>query len=213
MKRCAIALVLVFLALGVTACRQFLPDNQYLRQRTGSVSQSTREARRAFRHDKHDAVFAEQHLTCIDCHHFDLKIDAKEALGRALSAHAMHPSSVACHTCHLAGEGKITAAPERCLSCHENMRPLLPEDHQVAWLQVHPSMARSNPARCENCHQQTYCIDCHERRDTVQTRMHDRNFRFTHSIEASADPSRCGSCHRPDYCTNCHQQGRLKGAP
>lgn len=214
MRRWRAAIAAALVALSAYACRDLLPNNQYLQQRSAaSFSNSTRDARRAFRHDKHDPIFATAKLACIDCHHFDLKIDSKEALGRTLSSHALHPGSAACHSCHLPGEAKMETAPERCLSCHENMGPLLPENHQVAWLQVHPSMARANPAQCENCHRQSYCIDCHERRDTIQTRMHDRNFRFVHSIEASADPSRCGTCHRPDYCSNCHQQGKARGAP
>lgn len=210
MRPAAIIGILLLLAAG---CREYLPTNRYLQPRSAArAAHSTADARGKFSHVKHDRILAAAKLGCIDCHHFDVLIDTgNDELARALSAHAQYPGSAPCHACHMAGVTHAAGAPTACTTCHDNLLPLMPENHQVAWLKVHASIARSNPAQCESCHRQSFCIDCHERRDTIQTRMHERNFRFFHSVEARANPMQCGSCHRADFCINCHQQGKVEG--
>lgn len=210
-----IGMMLIATVAMVPGCRQYLPTNRYLQPRTSaSALQSTADARNKFSHSRHASALAAADVTCVDCHRFDELIDAgNEQLARELSARAQYPRGTACHYCHTAADTRVAKAPSACTTCHQNLTPLTPEDHQVAWLKVHASMAQANPARCESCHTQAFCIDCHDRRDSIQTRMHERNFRFFHSIEARANPMQCGSCHREDFCSNCHKQGNVGGAP
>jgi nitrate/TMAO reductase-like tetraheme cytochrome c subunit len=201
----------VLLLLSASACRELLPTNRYFQPRKApSSATSTADARHRFDHSTHQKVLATAQLTCIDCHHFDVLIDtANEELAKALSAHALQPGSTPCHSCHTQPQTRLASAPQACMTCHQNLLPLMPDNHQVAWLKVHASVANTNPAQCDSCHRQSYCVDCHNRRDTIQTVVHERNFRFTHGVEARANPMRCGSCHRTDFCINCHQQGKV----
>jgi hypothetical protein len=104
----------------------------------------------------------------------------------------------------------MATAPGACITCHDNLAPIRPPDHDLSWDRVHAQMARVRPAECDNCHQQAECIDCHSRRDTVRTRVHERNFLYFHGIQATANPMQCGSCHREDFCIRCHQGTRVK---
>ena len=204
------AAVALATAMAVAACRQYLPTNRYLQMRPPSQTvQSTKDARDKFNHARHNKPLAQTGVSCIDCHHFNVLIDTgNEAMARDLAAHALYPGSAPCHYCHVDSETRLSTAPQACTTCHENLQPLLPEDHQIAWLKVHAAAAQTNPARCENCHRSSFCINCHERRDTIQTVVHERNFRAFHSVEARANPRQCGMCHLEDFCINCHQQGR-----
>lgn len=193
------------------ACRNYLPTNRYLRLRPAPVSMSTADARQRFSHEQHTEVFAAHGQTCGDCHRFDMVIDTgEEALAKSLSAHALYPGSAACHYCHGPGDTKMATAPGNCRTCHENLQPLKPLDHDIAWYRVHARVAEAAPGECENCHRQAECANCHETRDTIQTIVHQRNFLVFHSIEARANPMQCGSCHREDYCIRCHQQGDVE---
>lgn len=211
MKRVAAPLLaIVAAALCIAACRQVMPTNRFLQPRRGGGAQSTADARHKFDHARHAALFESGAMTCVDCHRFDAQIDSSDdELAKRLSAHALYPGSAACHSCHLPGEAKMAAAPGNCTTCHENLAPLRPADHDLSWSKVHAAIARANPTQCETCHKQADCIDCHQRRDTIQTVVHDRSFRFFHGIEARANPMQCGSCHREDFCIRCHQQGKV----
>jgi len=204
-------LALVTAALAA-ACRQYLPSNRYLQLRESpSVAEtSTADARTRFNHAHHHAVFQKAGVTCLECHRFDLLIEAsKEDMARELSNRALYPGSVTCHFCHKGAATRLPEAPHECTTCHGNLNAIKPLDHEVAWLKVHANAAAGNPERCETCHRQSFCIECHQRRDTIQTRVHDRNFRSFHSVEARANPMQCGSCHREDFCIRCHQQGNV----
>ena len=193
------------------ACRQYLPSNRYLQLRQPSqAAHSTADARGKFNHARHQTVLAATNVTCIDCHRFDAVIDtSNDQLARELSRRGQYPDGAPCHYCHGPSETQLASAPAACTTCHENLEPLRPDDHEVAWLKVHASMAQAKPAECEHCHRQSFCVDCHARRDTIQTRVHERNFRFFHSVQARANPMQCGSCHREDFCINCHKQGNV----
>ncbi len=207
-------LVIAAAALLFSACRQYMPTNRFLQPRSTGSSMSTADARGKFDHRAHVKPLAARDVTCIDCHRFDVKIDtSNDDLARELSAQALYPGGAACHFCHLPSETHMAGAPDACTTCHENLRPLMPENHQVAWLKVHANAVRADPNQCHTCHSQAFCIDCHERRDSIQTRVHERNFRFFHSVEARANPMQCGSCHRQDFCIRCHQQGKVDVNP
>lgn len=214
MKRLASPiLVLAVVAALVGACRQYMPQNRYLQLRARPTREAvTAEARRKFGHKVHANIFERAAVTCVDCHRFDVLLDVRnEQLARELSYRAQYPPGAICHHCHGPGEQRVAEAPKACTTCHDNLEPLRPADHDVAWMKVHAGMARVNAAQCETCHRQAECIDCHQRRDSIQTRVHDRNFRFFHGIQVRANPMQCGSCHREDFCIRCHERGGIEG--
>jgi hypothetical protein len=207
---CKAAVIVSMLAASVVACRQILPTNRYLQPRPSSSLRSTADARGKFDHARHGATLAAAGIVCTECHRVDLVIEASdEDMARELSMRGFYPGSAACHYCHGPDETKIAAAPGACRTCHDNVLPLRPPDHDLAWSKVHAALARAEPAKCEGCHSQKECIDCHARRDTVQTIVHERNFLFFHAIQARANPMQCGSCHREDFCIRCHEQGKV----
>lgn len=191
------------------ACRNAMPTTSFLHKRAAPESRSTSDARQRYDHAKHAEVIAAKGVTCADCHRFDVVIETgDEPLAADLSARGLHPGGAACHYCHGPDDTKLATAPGTCTTCHTNLLPLRPLNHDVSWTRVHASVAEAQPGQCENCHKQSECIYCHQTRDTIQTIVHDRNFLFFHSIEARANPMQCGSCHRQDYCIRCHQQGK-----
>jgi hypothetical protein len=201
------AIVGATLLLG--ACRNAMPTTSFLHKRAAPESKSTGDARQRYDHAKHADVVAAKGVTCADCHRFDVVIETgEEPLAADLSARGLHPGGAACHYCHGPDDTKLATAPGTCTTCHTNLLPLRPLNHDVAWTRVHASVAEAQPGECENCHKQSECIYCHQTRDTIQTIVHDRNFLFFHSIEARANPMQCGSCHREDFCIRCHQQGK-----
>lgn len=212
-NRAPLAVLLILSLAGVVACRQWLPANAYLQPRERSaVRLSTRDARERFDHKLHRAPLEEKGVACVDCHAFALRLETDdEDLAKTLSSYAIHPRSAACHSCHLPGEQKMLAAPRRCLSCHGNLWPLLPDDHRAGWQVAHAAASHADSERCQDCHHQQQCVDCHARRDTIETRVHERGFRFFHSIEAWANPMQCSSCHRADFCIQCHRLSGLGG--
>ncbi|MEO8604750.1 MAG: cytochrome c3 family protein [bacterium] len=203
------AMALLTILIGLAACRNYLPANRYLRPRSApSAAQSTADARHKFSHDRHAAILAAQGMACGDCHRFDAKIDTGDAsLAGAASGAALFPGSAACHYCHGPSDTRIAAAPSACTTCHSQLMPLLPENHQMAWLRVHGATASADPVQCQNCHRDAFCINCHQNRDTLLTFMHDRNYLSLHSVDARANPIQCGNCHREDFCLNCHSHG------
>jgi hypothetical protein len=144
-------------------------------------------------------------VTCADCHRFDAQIDSGDAtVAVALSGAAQYPGNAACHYCHGPSATRMAVAPSACTTCHRNMTPLLPANHQVGWQRVHASEASADPVACQNCHRDSFCINCHQNRDSILTVQHERNYLSLHSVDARANPMQCGSCHREDFCLNCH---------
>jgi len=210
-----IALAGIVLALGAAACRDIMPTNSFLRMRPqATASQSTKDARQRYSHAKHAKALGDQAQACGTCHRFDAQIGPSEpGLAGALSMAAQIPGSAACHSCHggpvaggtaAAQDLRMAAAPATCITCHSNMLPLLPENHQVAWLRVHASVASADPAECQNCHRDSFCVNCHQNRDDQLTFVHDYNYISFHSVDARANPIQCGNCHREDFCSGCH---------
>lgn len=198
------AIVLLGLMAVVAACRDHLPANRFLQPRP-APSASTADARHKFTHQRHTAIFAKQGVVCGDCHRFDAQIDTGTApLAQTASQAALFPGSAACHHCHGPSETRIAAAPSACTTCHTNMAPLLPDNHQIGWQRAHGAIASADPVQCQNCHRDSFCINCHQNRDSILTFVHDRNYLSMHSVDARANPIQCSSCHRQDFCLNCH---------
>lgn len=202
----AVALALLLATALVTACRDYMPKNAFLRPRPApQANHSTADARHKFDHQRHEKILTAQGLVCGDCHRFDAKIDTgTPELAAAASGAALFPGAAACHYCHGPSDTRIAAAPSACTTCHGNLIPLMPENHQVAWLRVHGATASADPVACQNCHRDAFCINCHQNRDSLLTFMHDRNYLTLHSVDARANPIQCGNCHREDFCINCH---------
>jgi hypothetical protein len=195
---------LLALTAALAACREYLPTNRFLRPRA-APNVSTSDARHKFAHQRHAKIFKQQGVACGDCHRFDAKIDTPNASAAATaSKFALYPGSAACHHCHGPSETRIAAAPTACTTCHSNLVPLVPENHQVGWLRAHSSVASADPVACQNCHRDNFCINCHQNRDPILTFGHDRNYLSMHSVDARANPIQCGSCHREDFCSRCH---------
>jgi hypothetical protein len=204
------ALRLVIAAMLVVglmaACREIMPTNRFLRTRTPpKTGLGTAEARHKFDHARHADVLARGEITCGDCHRFDARIEtADAALAAAMSGATVLPGGPACHYCHGPSDTRLAEAPSACTTCHSDLAPLLPEDHQIAWLRVHASVASADPVACQNCHRDAFCVNCHQNRDSILTFVHDSNYLSFHSVDARANPIQCGNCHRVDFCRNCH---------
>jgi hypothetical protein len=207
-RRAACTLLLATgIACAVVSCRDYMPQNRYLRPRNTQVSYSTAEARHKFDHARHAAILRETGTTCVSCHRFDARVETSNpGLATALSGAGLLAGTSACHYCHGPSETRIAAAPGACTTCHTDLTPLIPADHQIAWLRVHASVASADPAACQNCHRDSFCVNCHQNRDSILTFMHDRNYLSYHGVDARANPIQCGSCHREDYCLRCHAQ-------
>jgi hypothetical protein len=206
-RRILIGIAATLIAAGaVTACREYMPTNRFLRPRQSPAANlSTADARRVFDHGRHGEVLQKHGIVCGDCHRFDARIDSSDAkVAPALSSAALYPGSGPCHYCHQESPTHVATAPSACTTCHRNLRPLMPTNHQVAWLRVHASEASANPVACQNCHRDAFCINCHQNRDSILTFAHERNYLSFHSVEARANPMLCGNCHREDFCLNCH---------
>jgi hypothetical protein len=207
----AAALALLTVAVLAMACRQYLPTNRYLQLRGEPRSpKAAANVRGRFDHAVHDAALGSIDATCVDCHRFDLLIDAADdAHARELAGRALFGGTGSCHYCHVHAESRQAAAPTTCYTCHSDLGPLRPEDHDLSWQRVHATKAQTDPVSCETCHRQPECIRCHQSRNTIETRVHERNFRFFHGAQARANPMQCGTCHRVDFCIRCHQKGEL----
>lgn len=208
MKRPWLASCALLLLVVAAACRDYLPTTRFLRPRASArANLSTADAGRRFDHERHGAILGRHGIVCGDCHRFDANIETGNApQASALSTAALYPGSAACHYCHGPSDTRIAAAPTACTTCHVNLIPLLPENHQIAWLRVHSSVASADPVACQNCHRDAFCINCHQNRDSILTFMHDRNYLSYHPVDARANPIQCGTCHREDFCLNCHAQ-------
>ena len=204
MTRARRAVVVSVSLAALAACRDYLPANRFLQPRPAHDA-STVEARHKFDHARHSRIFAQQQVVCGSCHRFDAQIDTGAApLANAASTAALYPGSSACHYCHGPSDTRISAAPSACTTCHTNLEPLLPENHQIGWQRAHGSIASADPVACQNCHRDAFCVNCHQNRDSALTFEHDRNYLSFHSVDARANPIQCGNCHRQDFCINCH---------
>lgn len=208
----AIGLALLVVAVTVVACRDYMPQNRFLRPRAAARENlSTADARHKFDHARHAKVLEQQGVPCGDCHRFDARIEvANPAIAAAASMTAQYPGGAACHFCHGPSETAMAAAPSACTTCHSNMLPLLPADHAIAWLRVHASVASTDPVACQSCHRDAFCINCHQNRDSILTFVHERNYISYHSVDARANPIQCGNCHREDFCLNCHAKAAVR---
>ncbi|MBT3218656.1 MAG: hypothetical protein HN348_06155 [Proteobacteria bacterium] len=152
-----------------------------------------------FDHSQHSRIFDKLGLHCTDCHPLGANNSSDEPLPDELA-----PSRAICHGCH---EGQLRRAGEKCTDCHSHRGELLPQDHDVYWLELHSGRARALGADCFNCHEANQCVDCHERRGAMSRNPHGPGFGTIHGVEARFDPASCSRCHSPNTCTDCHSLG------
>jgi hypothetical protein len=89
--------------------------------------------------------------------------------------------------------------------------PNLPENHTVNWLERHASIARTDPAKCMECHQQDDCASCHTEDVTTPFKVHPPNFATIHAANPKLNTSNCQDCHKPEtFCTSCHAKANVK---
>ena len=84
---CRTTIALLVLALGAAACRDYMPENRFLRPRTAQKNLSTADAQRKFDHAAHAPVLEKAGVPCNDCHRFDARITTSNpSLAAAVSA-------------------------------------------------------------------------------------------------------------------------------
>lgn len=172
---------------------------------TSSISAPTLE----FSHAAHLARGA----ACSDCHG-----DFSE-VGLATIRHL--PREADCMSCH---DGK--QASQRCSTCHPSgsdgrlltaigddpvADALIPRgssawgaEHDLAFVQDHAGVAKSNPELCATCHDESSCQDCHAG-PIRPLRLHAADYVNGHAVDARAATQDCSSCHSLQVdCRGCH---------
>jgi hypothetical protein len=79
-------------------------------------------------------------------------------------------------------------------------------EHDLAFVEDHAGIAKSNPRLCERCHDETFCTDCHA--GTIRPlRLHSGDYLTTHALDARARTQDCQACHRAQsFCIACHER-------
>jgi hypothetical protein len=187
-------------------CADCHPHVQELRvTATSSISAPTLE----FSHAAH----LDRGAACSDCHG-----DFSE-VGLATIRHL--PREADCMSCH---DGK--QASQRCSTCHPSgsdgrlltaigddpvADALIPRgssawgaEHDLAFVQDHAGVAKSNPELCATCHDESSCQDCHAG-PIRPLRLHAADYVNGHAVDARAATQDCSSCHSLQVdCRGCH---------
>ncbi len=131
------------------------------------------------------------------------------------------PDEATCLTCHDGNQ-----ASQRCATCHPSgsdgrllteigddpaADELLPRgtsawgaEHDLAFVQDHSGIAKTNPELCASCHDDTFCQDCHAG-PIRPLRLHAADYLNGHAVDARANAQDCSSCHRTQTeCRSCH---------
>ena len=91
---------------------------------------------------------------------------------------------------------------------------LMPDNHQVAWLQRHGSIARSQGATCSECHTERDCASCHDEKVAAPFSVHPPSFDTLHAVDARSRGSSCAECHSlTNFCTDCHIRSEITMRP
>lgn len=165
-----------------------------------------------FNHESHETALLQNGMDCFSCHKVD--VDEKDPLKRLEKLVQMLKESddkrftdkELCHKCHRDVLTKRDDAPARCVVCHDNLREILPSDHEGLWKATHGVKAQVSDKICMDCHDKWYCADCHTATDMSETKMHPRTFKIAHVAAAITDPQSCGTCHNSSFCLDCHRR-------
>lgn len=150
---------------------------------------------------------------CATCHGDMTKVGLasvaqlpKEAT--CLSCHDGKQASDTCGTCHPTGlDGRVLTT----IGLDATAPKLLPKGpsargatHDLAFVQDHVGIAKSNPQLCASCHNDEFCADCHAG-PIRPMRLHADDYLTTHAIDARAASQDCSACHRlQTECRGCH---------
>ncbi len=158
-----------------------------------------------FNHEKHVDILFQQKKDCFHCHKLP-SIETMIKQGGELKIAADLKIDGKCHSCHRDIETRVSAAPQNCSTCHENMKVLKPADHLKNWKEMHAAPATLDSRSCQTCHDEWYCESCHSKQNSMENMRHSRSFKLKHSLEASIDPGSCDTCHRVEFCISCHRK-------
>lgn len=137
-----------------------------------------------FSHNKHRA------FDCSRCHPH---ITGWENL----DGHMIKGKMTDCLECH---NGKDAA--KNCIMCHSPTPR--PADHTRNYEKKHGQAYRSEPHRCQTCHEDSSCLDCHSRKPKDHTLAWVRH---RHGLAYKTNPQKCQACHSDPYvCRRCHDQ-------
>jgi hypothetical protein len=151
---------------------------------------------------------------CEDCHAMD---------GVRLATTLQLPRESDCLQCH-DGFG----ATDRCGACHPTessgrlatramddraLPALVPRGssswgmaHDLAFVEDHGSVAKTQAKRCESCHSDQFCTDCHTG-GIRPMRIHSGDYLTVHAMDARAKTQDCQACHRTQsFCMGCHER-------
>lgn len=125
------------------------------------------------------------------------------------------PRMAECATCHQAWIETVA-----CDKCHQNLwaQPLVPISHQAHgadFVRRHSLVAQAEPARCGQCHAQSFCAECHDGNAPLnpevmwadrpdRTFIHRPGYLERHAPEARLEGPTCLGCHGVDQCRDCH---------
>lgn len=161
-----------------------------------------------FDHGAHAGAFKRVKVVCVDCH--PVGLTTKEEGSFAWPGDEVPHPYTNCHACHRHEvEGAPRSARGLCLQCHAYTEEIVPETHDLGWLQTHGLAARTPGNNCEDCHTSSRCIACHDDRGALSESPHGPGFYAYHGIEARMDPRKCSTCHESTTCTTCHESGVL----
>lgn len=164
-----------------------------------------------FNHKLH----ASKAIDCDGCHPAMDRVRLASTLqlpreAKCLECHDGFTATSRCSACHPAGsDGRLLtrAQDDRVLPA------LVPRGasswgaaHDLAFVEDHVAIAKSNPRLCQSCHDDAFCIDCHDG-PIRPLRIHAGDYLTIHAMDARAATSDCQSCHRTQsFCLGCHER-------
>lgn len=172
---------------------------------TSSISAPTLE----FSHAAH----LDRGAACSDCHgdFSDVGLATIRHLPReadCMRCHDGKQASQRCSTCHPSGsDGRLLTA----IGDDPVADALIPRgksawgaEHDLAFVQDHAGIAKSNPELCATCHDESSCQDCHAG-PIRPLRLHAADYVNGHAVDARAATQDCSSCHSLQVdCRGCH---------
>ncbi len=134
----------------------------------------------------------------VDCNACHANLDQPVAEGKrahlpmmadCIDCHTTRSVAMECNTCHLPGEN------------------LVPENHNVMWMQRHGIESTLAESNCTMCHQSGTKLDCQScHQGDAVINPHPKNYMSRHGQDAHLSDFRCGTCHEQrSFCIDCHR--------
>lgn len=141
-----------------------------------------------------------------------LKLGAALLLVAAFSSYCMSPGAQYtqaddARTDHASSYHSLREGDVPTSNTAKNAKRLRPANHDVAWMERHAGVSRSNSSDCASCHLEEDCVACHTAGLAEPFQVHPPNFTIVHAIDAKLSPDDCTSCHQPQtFCAECHMR-------